>query len=116
VPAQLLGNWFLPLAAVNVAEACPSPLSSKTCSLRLTLTATTYRFYDATTALGEGDVVVNNSEIDFFSGPLCYLPLPDGVGRYTWRLTRGLLHLMPLNVDPCSHTEFLAKQSLYRTP
>jgi quercetin dioxygenase-like cupin family protein len=44
VPAQLLGNWFLTPAAAAVANGCPTPLSSQACSVRLTLTPTTYSF------------------------------------------------------------------------
>jgi len=50
---------------------------------------------------GVGKVVVNGSEIDFYSGTGCGIALPGGIGRYTWTLSGGLLIFSPLNVDPC---------------
>jgi hypothetical protein len=59
-----------------------------------------------------GDVVVNNTEIDFFSADVYGLKLPDGVGRYTWTLTGGLLNFVPLNQDPCPRSAtWLANRS-----
>jgi hypothetical protein len=115
VPAQLLGAWFLPPAAVDARIGCQEPLNAGTCSLRLNLTATKYSFA-GTLPSGPGKVVVNNTEIDFFSAPQCTFQLPEGVGRYTWTLTGGVLHLTPLNDDPCGRSQYLDNESYYRTP
>lgn len=89
-------------------------------------TATTYQLgFTAVGANppGQGDVVVNNDEIDFFNGvqgtggttDLCGLHLPEGVGRYKWTLTGGVLHLVPLNQDPCIRIGLAYPQGWSRT-
>ncbi len=60
---------------------------------------------------GNGDIVVRGNEIDFFSGTLCPLVLPQGVGRYQWSLQGATLHLAPLNVDPCGRVDLLTNES-----
>jgi len=50
---------------------------------------------------GSGQIVVNGNEIDFFSSALCGLYLPEGVGRYRWRIKGGMLHLDAIGKDPC---------------
>jgi hypothetical protein len=122
VPAQLLGDWFLPKAAAFALNPpatggppCPSVATLANCFIRLSLTATTYHVYISTQLTGSGDVVVNNQQIDFFNGALCALQLPDGVGRYTWTLTAETLHLTPLTSDPCGRDEVLAYQGWNRT-
>lgn len=122
VPAQLLGDWywFRPPADVTAVSgvACPSPPTPTNCFFQLTLTATTY--HQAFTATGgsqfagSGDVVVNNNEIDFFNGAICGLKLPDGVGRYTWTLTRGILYFKLIS-DPCTRWEVYTDQGWGRT-
>jgi hypothetical protein len=101
VPARLLGDWFL---------------SNSHCPLiQLTLSATIYHLAHCGDS-SSGAVVVNNTEIDFFNADLCGLQLPDGVGRYMWTLTDGVLHLTPLNQDPCPRGAYwLADQSYKRT-
>lgn len=99
MPAELLGEWFLPPAIVVAVEG-----NSSCRMLRLTLTATTYRLtHDPAcgglTSLGE--VVVNKTEIDFFNADVCGLELPEGVGRYRWTLDGGLLRFTAVNPDPC---------------
>jgi hypothetical protein len=99
VPASLLGDWFLPPAIVAAVEG-----DSSCRLLRLTLTATNYRLTHDPACGGltsTGEVVVNKTEIDFFNADVCGLKLPDGVGRYGWTLTSGLLHFSALNPDPC---------------
>ncbi|HVS05050.1 MAG TPA: hypothetical protein VHK65_02650 [Candidatus Dormibacteraeota bacterium] len=59
---------------------------------------------------GSGNLVDNNSEIDFFNGISC-----DGVGRYTWTLPSGLLHLTLIS-DPCGRSGLLTLQNWARTP
>ena len=100
VPAAIQGDWFLPPATVS------SIMSNDSCRLlKLTLAATTYHLtHSINPACGtssSGDVVVNKAEIDFFSADVCGLKLPDGVGRYTWTLTGGVLHFAAMKPDPC---------------
>jgi hypothetical protein len=121
VPAQLLGDWFLPPAAVqSVGYPCPKPPTAANCFFQLTLTATTYQqFRLGGTALlpgGKGDVVVNNNEIDFFNdGFEGCRPLPDGVGRYTWTLTGGVLYFTLIS-DLCGRSVVVPLQGWSRTP
>lgn len=116
VPAELLGKWYLPTAAVSAAAGgfCRAPVTYQTCNLRLTLDTTTYSFV-GTYAPGPGDVVVNNSEVDFFNAPQCDFKGAQGVGQYRWTLTGGGLHLKALNSDPCGRGEVLTNQTFYRT-
>jgi hypothetical protein len=118
VPAQLLGDWFLPPVAhiaISGNGVCPSPATLANCFLRLTLTATTFHMYSTDTGgkdqlFGNGEVVVNNNEIDVFNG-IC-----PGVGRYKWTLTGGRLHFT-LNSDPCGRSDVLAYEGNWsRTP
>jgi hypothetical protein len=119
VPAELLGDWFLPPAAVlDIGYTCPSHPNDLNCFADLTFTATTYQvvFHAiAASPPGHGDVVVNNDEIDFFNGVQCGLQLPDGVGRFKWTLTSGVLHLVPLNQDPCRRNGLAYPQGWSRT-
>jgi hypothetical protein len=119
VPAQLLGDWFLPPAAVlDLGYTCPSNPNDLNCFAKLTFTATTYQAVQHAIGAnppGQGDVVVNNDEIDFFNGVQCGLHLPDGVGRFKWTLTSGVLHLVPLNQDPCGRTFLAYPQGWSRT-
>jgi hypothetical protein len=121
VPAQLLGDWFLPPAAVeSVGYPCPSPPTAANCFFQLTLTATTYLQIRLDGIVkqpdGKGDVVVNNNEIDFFNDAFegC-LYLPDGVGRYTWTLTGGVLDFTLIS-DPCLRANVESLPGWSRTP
>jgi hypothetical protein len=80
-PPQLIGHWI---------EVSP------TAGLDLTLSATHYVFEE-----GVGDIVVNGDEIDFFNGSACGLQLPQGVGRYKWKLSGTTLAFAAMAVDPC---------------
>jgi hypothetical protein len=113
VPAQLLGAWFLSTASVDATIGCQAPLSAANCRLSLNLTATKYSFA-GTLPSGPGEVVVNNTEIDFFNASQCDSQGPAGLGRYTWTLASGVLHLAPLNSDPCGRSTYLTNQSFYR--
>jgi hypothetical protein len=124
LPAQLIGDWFLPPAAVNAFQessgfgSCPSPLTPSTCLVQLSFTATTYNFSFSDNlgrTSGGGNAVVNATEIDFFNAPACGLPLPTGIGRYTWTLVGGVLQFVPLNQDQCPRAPLLANQSYRRT-
>jgi hypothetical protein len=105
VPAQLLGLWILPTASVAAAIGCQAPLSVATCRLSLYFKPTSY-FFAGTLPAGPGEVVVNNTEIDFVNG--C------AVGRYTWTLASGGLHLAPLSSDPCGRSTYLTNETFYR--
>jgi hypothetical protein len=114
VPAQLLGVWLL-------QTSNPKPeIGLINGKVQLTLTGTTFHLLGVNnqafgTTGSPGDVVVNNTEIDFFNGDACGLQLPEGVGRYTWTHTSAALHFTPLNQDPCGRTDYLANQSYVRT-
>jgi hypothetical protein len=114
VPDQLLGDWYLPTAAVDAAVVCDKPVTASTCRLSLNLSATKYKFA-GTRPSSPGEVVVNNTEIDFFNAAQCAQQGLEGVGRYTWTFPSGVLHLAPLNNDPCGRSAYLANQSFYRT-
>jgi hypothetical protein len=121
VPAQLLGAWYLPAADLVAVSgvACPLRPTAANCFWQLLLTATAYsQALTARTGLqggGRGDVVVNNNEIDFYNGAYCGLQLPDGVGRYTWKIRGGLLHLTLIS-DPCPRAAVYTHKSWSRTP
>ena len=70
--------------------------------LDLTLSATHYMFEE-----GRGDIVVNGDEIDFFNGDSCGLQLPQGVGRYRWKLSGTTLTFTGITVDPCGRVNRL---------
>lgn len=121
VPAQLLGHWFMPPeSVVSVGYPCPTHPTAANCFFELTLTATTYvqtRLNGTVSEPdGKGNVVVNDNEIDFFNDSFegC-LFLPNGIGRYTWTLTRGVLYLTDLS-DPCPRANVESLQGWRRTP
>jgi hypothetical protein len=128
VPAQLLGDWFLPQAATtaffgaHTGEECPSDASASNCFVQLTLTAASYQqMYTAgggARNLGSGNVVVSNNEIDFFNevnpDGITDCAIRGGVGRYKWTLTGGVL-LFTLISEPCSGTAVLAYKGWRRT-
>jgi hypothetical protein len=107
LPAQLLGDWFLPPSADSAIfyTPCPSPATAANCFVQLTLTATTFRLTETDAGgrgqfQGYGNVVVNHNEIDFFNGAC------DGLGRYTWTLRSGLLDFTLIS-DPCPRPDVL---------
>jgi hypothetical protein len=86
-PAQLIGTWT-------------RVISNPDDSAVVTLTPNGFRVVD-TLGGGNGEIVVNGNEIDFFNVPQCGLVFPKGVGRYQWRVQGTKLHFAPLNSDPC---------------
>jgi hypothetical protein len=120
VPAQLIGVWYLPAADLVAVSGvpCPPHPTAANCYWQLLLTATTYSqaltAYNGTQGGGRGNVVVSNNEIDFFNGAYCGLDLPDGVGRYTWKITGGLLTLTLIS-DPCPRAPVYTHKSWSRT-
>jgi len=125
VPAQLQGAWLMHTPNPDPGLALDGILNGKT---QLTLTATTYRVESVNNNPlprypEVGSVVVNNNEIDFFSEtsgePLCHFRLPNDIGRYTWTLKSGVLHIATLVAsgyygDPCGRLD-IADQSYIRT-
>jgi hypothetical protein len=101
-PAQLIGTWTRVISNPDDAAVA-------------TFTANSFRVVD-TLAGGNGEIVVNGNEIDFFNVRQCGLVFPKGVGRYQWRLQGAKLHFAPLNSDPCPvrHWHF-ANQDFTRT-
>jgi hypothetical protein len=121
VPTQLIGDWSLSAEALDAIlqvsgnSQCPKPLSVQTCMASLRLTATHYSWVsDLPLDTRAGDVVVNQSEMDFFNGPACGLKLPQGVGRYTWTITGAVMRFVALGPDPCPRSVWLANQSYTR--
>ena len=120
IPAQLQGDWVLSAAAADAyaGGTCPKPLAIATCMFKLTFTATTFQVTSNVAGYsgGHGEAVVYGAEIDFFNGTACGLQLPDGVGRYTWTETGGLLRFTLIR-DPCQATRssFLADRSFSRS-
>lgn len=115
VPAELLGDWFMPPSAVEAVSGvpCPTPATTQNCFFQLSFEGTTYRQTFSATGgkqeAGQGNVVVKNNEIDFFNGVICGLKLPDGVGRYRWAITAGVLQFTLIS-DPCTRWEVYTHQ------
>jgi hypothetical protein len=120
LPAQLLGNWYLPGAALMnaVGEPCPANPAATNCFFQLTFEATNFQqfflYAGGYSGTSQGDVVVKNNEIDFFNEGTCALKLPDGVGRYTWRVTAGVLYFTLIS-DPCGRRDVYTNRGWRRT-
>jgi hypothetical protein len=120
VPAQLLGNWYLPPASVTAVSGipCPANPTPTNCFFQLELAATSWSIsFVATCGIAvpsQGDVVVNNNEMDFFNSVYCGLQLPDGLGRFTWRGTAGILHFTLIS-DNCTRAHVLTNSGWSRT-
>jgi hypothetical protein len=121
LPAQLLGNWYLPGAAVTQVTAgtipCPSNPTPTNCFFQLMLGATTWSIsYVASGGIqvpSQGTVVVNNTEMDFFNSVYCG-PLPTGLGRFTWSVTAGVLYFTLIS-DECTRAHVLTNRGWIRT-
>jgi len=120
VPAQLLGNWYLSPASVTEVSGipCPANPTPTNCFFQLALAATTWSIsFVATGGIvvpSQGNVVVNNNEIDFFNSVYCGLQLPDGLGRFTWRVTAGILYFTLIS-DNCTRAHVLTNSGWSRT-
>ena len=123
MPSQLWGNWYLPGAAVTQVSGahCPSPPTPRTCFFQLALDATTWSIsYIATGGIvvpHQGDVLVNSNEMEFFNdvhqGNGCS-PLYNGIGRFTWRVTAGVLYFTLIS-DDCDRAPVLTNRGWIRT-
>ncbi len=60
-------------------------------------------------------MVVNDNEIDFFNSVYCGLQLPNGLGRFTWRVTAGVLYFTLIS-DNCTRAHVLTNRGWSRTP
>jgi hypothetical protein len=124
VPAQLLGDWFLPPAAEDAiwgfAAPCPKPPTAKNCFIQLTLTATTEHLQIKAGAMqdvGTAQAVVDGAEIYFFDSSFCGQKLPAGVGHYKWTITSGGDLQMTTISEACSpRDQFMATQAWSRAP
>jgi hypothetical protein len=88
-------------------------VTHRACQTSHQSTGTAKRFNNPGFNSGTGDVVVNNTEIDFFNGVVCALQLPDGVGRYKWTLRGGVLQFKLLNHDPCNRAAYFSENVTY---
>jgi hypothetical protein len=86
-PAQLQGDWL----SVETSGLPP---------VRLTIRESSYHASRGGGG-GSGQIVVSGDEIDFFNSAICALYLPEGVGRYRWRIKGNVLQLHVIEKDPC---------------
>ena len=119
VPSQLWGNWYLPGEAVtHVGERCPSNPTPTNCFFQLTLGGSTWSIsYLALSGINtpsQGNVVAHRNEMDFYNSAYCDFPEAGGLGRYTWRLTAGVLHFTLIS-DTCSRAVVLTNRGWTRT-
>jgi hypothetical protein len=87
-PAELQGDWL----SLSDANGLPP--------IRLSIHATSYRAGRGGGG-GAGQIVVRGDEIDLFNSALCGLYLPEGVGRYRWKISGDMLELHVIEKDPC---------------
>jgi hypothetical protein len=120
VPSELWGNWYLPGASVTQVsgDRCPSNPTPTNCFFQLMLGGSTWSISYA--ALGgivvpsQGNVVANRNEMDFYNSAYCGLQLPAGLGRFTWRVTTGVLYFTLIS-DTCSRANVLTNRGWTRT-
>ncbi len=86
-PAELQGDWL----SIETSGLPP---------VRLTIRESSYRASRGGDD-GSGEIVVRGDEIDFFNSAICALYLPEGVGRYRWRIKGNKLQLHVIEKDPC---------------
>ena len=122
VPSQLWGNWYLPGAAVTqVGEGtihCPSNPTPTNCFFQLTLGGSTwsitYLALGGIYAPSQGNVVANRNEMDFYNSSYCDFEMAGALGRYTWRVTAGVLYFTLIS-DTCSRALVLTNRGWTRT-
>jgi hypothetical protein len=62
----------------------------------------------------QGNVVANRNEMDFYNSAYCGLQLPAGLGRFTWRVTAGVLYFTLIS-DTCTRAHVLTNSGWTRT-
>jgi hypothetical protein len=99
-PSSLQGTWRL------VSKDSPEA------GLLLIVSDSHYRVAGR---FASGDLVVDGDEIAFFNAALCGLTLPEGVGRYRWRVKSNRLRFDSVEKDPCGgRTDILDGMSYER--
>lgn len=92
MPEELAGTWYLGVSVYMMR-----------------LSSNTYVLAGST-----GNVVVTANEIVFFNASGCNMPLPGGIGRYSWALTGPSVHFVRV-ADPCPRGDLLADTTWSRT-
>jgi hypothetical protein len=92
VPEELAGIWYLGVSVYMMR-----------------LSGNTYVLAGST-----GNVVVTANEIVFFNASGCNMPLPGGIGRYSWALTGPSVHFVRV-ADPCPRGDLLSDTTWSRT-
>jgi hypothetical protein len=69
--------------------------------------------YRVPTRLAHGDLAVDGGEIAFFNAAICGLTLPDGVGRYRWKVDDRKLHFQVIGKEPCGGRSDILDDSTY---
>jgi hypothetical protein len=119
VPEQLVGNWYLPGASVTQVsgDRCPLDPTPTNCFFQLMLGGSTWSIsYVAGGGIqvpSQGNVVVHSNEMDFYNSVYCG-PLPSGLGRFTWRVTAGVLYFTKIS-DACTRAHVLTNRGWART-
>jgi hypothetical protein len=122
VPSQVWGNWYLPGAAVTQVTAgtipCPSNPTPTNCFFQLMLGGSTWSIsFVASGGIvvpSQGNVVANGNEMDFYNSAYCGIQLPAGLGRFTWRVTAGVLYFTMIS-DTCTRAHVLTNRGWTRT-
>jgi hypothetical protein len=65
------------------------------------------------TRLAHGDLAVDGDEVAFFNAAICGLTLPDGVGRYRWKVKDRKLHFQVIGKEPCGGRSDILDDSTY---
>jgi hypothetical protein len=120
VPEQLVGNWYLPGASVTQVsgDRCPLDPTPTNCFFQLMLGGSTWSIsFVASGGIvvpSQGNIVVNSNEMDFYNSDYCGLQLPAGLGRFTWRVTAGVLYFTKIS-DACTRAHVLTNKGWTRT-
>ncbi len=69
--------------------------------------------YSVPTRFAHGDLAVEGDEIAFFNAAICGLTLPDGVGRYRWKVEHKKLRFSLIGKEPCGGRSDILDDSTY---
>lgn len=72
------------------------------------------RHYRVPTRLAHGDLAVDGNEVAFYNAAICGLTLPDGVGRYRWRVEGETLTFRLIGEEPCGGRGDILEDSTYK--